>query len=130
MEQNTTRYDSAWWSIDLPQGWLVKQDSDCVTFTSPDLAGALQISSYRKDEAIREVEIAELSDERTVPHPIKIGCLTGLCSASRADGVFWKKWWLVEDRTLIFATYNGPVAQADAEVGAAERALRTLQVRH
>lgn len=129
MKHKSSKYETSWWSIELPEGWSVEDDPECSTFTSAKLKGALQLSAYRKDSDIGTNEICELADKQPEPNAVEIGVFVGLCNTFETDGVRWKKWWLVRDRTLIFATYNGPVANADVEILDAEDLLNTLQVR-
>ena len=127
------RYEAIWWNIELPDGWSVRDDPECTTFTSANLNGVLQLSAYRKDLDIGDGELFELADQQPEPEPepepVEIGLFTGWCSTHDTKELRWKKWWLARNRTLIFATYNGPVRSADAEIQAAEELLRTLEVR-
>ena len=129
---NTTkkhRFEAVWWSVELSEEWSVHNDLECATLTSPQLKGVLQLSAYRKDSDIGEEELFELADEQPKPESVEIGLFAGLCTTQDTDGLRWRKWWLARDRTLIFATYNGPLLGADAEIQAAEGLLRTLELR-
>jgi hypothetical protein len=123
------RHEAIWWSIELPEGWSLRDDPECATLTSTSLKGVLQLSASRKDSDIHDGELFELADEQPEPESVEIGLFTGLCNTHDAEGLRWKKWWLARDRTLIFATYNGPLHSADAEIQAAEGLLKTLEVR-
>ena len=123
------RYEAIWWSIELPDGWSVRDDPECSTFTSTNLKGVLQLSAYRKGSDIGDGELFELADKQPEPETVEIGLFTGLCNRHDTQGLRRKKWWLARERTLIFATYNGPVRDADAEIQSAEELLRTLEVR-
>jgi hypothetical protein len=126
---NTAKYETSWWSVELPYGWSVEEHPICTTFKCLDLQGVFQISAYRKESEVGKDEIAALADEDTEPWPVKIGTLAGVCTTHNRDGVCLRRWWLLRGRTLIFATYKGPIAKADAEIGAAENLLKTVQVR-
>jgi hypothetical protein len=123
------RYEAPWWSVELPVEWSARADTECATFTSVKLEGALQLSAYRKDSDIDQKELFELADERPVPDTVKIGSFAGLCNTYEKEGTRWKKWWLVKHRTLVFATYNGPAPIAEAEIRVVEGVLQTLQAR-
>ena len=123
------RYEAIWWSIELPEGWSVRDDPECATFTSANLKGVLQLSASRKDLNIRDGELFELADEQPEPESVEMGLFTRLCNTLGTEGLRWKKWWLARNRTLIFATYNGPLRSADAEIQAAEGLLKTLEIR-
>jgi hypothetical protein len=71
----------------------------------------------------------EMADEQPEPESVEIGLFTGLCNTHETEGLRWKKWWLARDRTLILATYNGPLRSADAEIQVTEGLLKTLEVR-
>jgi hypothetical protein len=123
------RYEAIWWSVEIPEGWSVRDDPKCVTLTSAKLKGVLQVSAYRKDSEIGERELFELADEQPAPESVEIGQFDGLCNTHDTEGLRWTKWWLARDRTLIFVTYNGPLRSADSEIQAAEELLKTLEVR-
>ena len=123
------RYEASWWSLELPEGWSVHDDPECATFTSANLKGVLQLSAYRKDLDIGDGELFEMADEQPEPESVEIGLFTGLCNTRETEGLRRKKWWLARGRTLIFATYNGPLRSADAEIQATEELLKTLEVR-
>jgi hypothetical protein len=123
------RYEAIWWSIELPEGWSVRDDPECATFTSAKLKAVVQLSTYRKDSDIGEGELFELADEEPAPEFVELGLFAGLCNTHDTEGLRWKKWWLARDRTLIFATYNGPVRRADAGIRAVEELLKTLEAR-
>jgi hypothetical protein len=95
----------------------------------PISKGALQLSAYRMDFDIGDGELFEMADEPPEPDSVEIGLFTGLCNTHETEGLRWKKWWLARDRTLIFATYNGPLCSADAEIQVTEGLLKTLEVR-
>jgi hypothetical protein len=58
-------------------------------------------------------EFFELADEEPEPESVEIGLFAGLCNTHDTQDLRRNKWWLARDRTLIFATYNGPVRSAD-----------------
>jgi len=123
------RYEAIWWGIELPEGWAVRDDPECATFTSADLKGVLQLSAYRKHSDISEGELLDFADAEPAPKSVEVGLFTGWCNTHDSEGLRWKKWWLAKDRTLVFATYNGPMGDAEAEIRAAEELLKTLEVR-
>lgn len=128
-EAKKHRYEAIWWSIEIPEGWSVRDDPECATLTSVKVKGVLQVSAYRKDSEIREGELSELADEQPTPESVEIGQFVAVCNTHETEGLRWKKWWLARNRTLIFVTYNGPSRSADSEIQAAEELLKTLEVR-
>ena len=83
-----------------------------------------------KDVAkVAQLAHLELADEEPAPESVELGLFAGLCNTHDAEGLGWKKWWRARDRTLILATYNGPVGSANAEIRVAEELLKTLELR-
>jgi hypothetical protein len=90
-------YQTDWWSVELPDGWLAQLDDKCFLFFAETGVGALQISAYRKDfgyvtaEDLRELASDELQDI-TNAVPIIVGEFQGQ-TASRVSGeLFWRRW--------------------------------------
>ena len=123
------RYEALWWSIELPEEWSVRDYPQCTEFKSINSKGTLQLSGYRQDWDIGEGELSALAGEEPTTESIKLGVFGGLCCSHDSEGTRWKKWWLTKERTLIFATYSGPVHSADSELAAVEELLKTLEVR-
>jgi len=122
------RYETAWWNIELPERWSIRDDPECATFTA-NLKGLMQLSAYRKDSDIAVEELFELADEEPEPESVEIGLFTGLCNAHDTQGMGWKKWWPAKNRTWMSATDNVPMRSAASEILAAEAVLKTLGVR-
>jgi len=128
MKPVTRTYESAWWSIDLPEGWNVTHDSECTTITSHNLGGTLQLSAYRKKSDIAEDELAGLVEDDHELEPICFGEVSSVQTTYDDGDERWRSWWLIRGPTLIFATYNGSLLEFDENVMAAEEVLKTLRV--
>ena len=98
------RYDSAHWSIDVPEGWTFRQDDECAMFECESSRGAVQISEYRKDcdftdEDLRDLATATDLVRVAFPH------FTGLCSRGSDDKFSWTKWWLRAGPSMVYVTH-------------------------
>ncbi|HEX8833033.1 MAG TPA: hypothetical protein VF719_02470, partial [Abditibacteriaceae bacterium] len=100
-------FQSAWWEIDLPTDWLEEQDESCSTFFAEDGVGALQVSAYRKDEDVTDLDLEEFAEEH-IPAaankllPVHIGSLTGFYfQADTKDEYCLREWWLRSGETMI-----------------------------
>jgi hypothetical protein len=63
------RYESVWWSVDLPPGWYGYADDRCSTFKANPEIGVLQISAARKSgDPVTEDELKEFALERIDAH--------------------------------------------------------------
>ena len=125
-------YESAWWSVELPSGWLGSDDDGCVTFVvNDDGVGALQISAYGSGD--KEVTDEDLEDfirddgkEISSSHRVSYGQFVGrgIC-APTATG-YWRKYWLRAGSVGLFVTYNCKVESEGVEDHDVDQILRSL----
>ena len=108
LDLKAVRYDSADWSVDVPEGWTHQEDPDCVTFEPARGTAAFQISAYRKDTAVTDDDLREFAGdiplaEVSLPH------YTGIRTRFSVDDAFWIKWWLRAGPSMVHVTYNCPL---------------------
>ena len=107
------------WSASLPDGWTHSADDDCVVFVGPEDIGALQISSYKKDQLVREQDLADFAEEHLEagarPTTVAFGKYTGFRIAFGVDDFFWQQWYLRQGAQMLFVTYNCPAASRTRE---------------
>jgi len=113
-ERIDMRYQSTDWSLEVPNGWRYGSDADCTTFEHPQGVGALQISSYRKDEAVTDDDLREFAGGIPLA-AVSFGRLTGFRTRFSEDDTFWTKWWLRSGRQMLLVTYVCPLADRGRE---------------
>jgi hypothetical protein len=118
-------YASTDWSIEIPDVWNVEQDDTCTTFVNPQGSGALQISSYRKDESVTDDDLREFA-ETTALSEVSIAAMIGLYAQFDESETSWRKWWLRSGNQMIFATYCCPLRERGREDGLVDSLLESL----
>ena len=100
----------------------------------PDGVGALQISTYSKNEPITESDLKNLAQEH-IESGAKLGeadagAFRGFTFALGINGEFWQFWYVSKDNIALLITYNcneadlGPErAHAKSIVGSLKAAL-------
>jgi hypothetical protein len=104
-------YSSTWWSVELPAKWTGHRDRECATFQADPPLGVLQISAARKDAVpVNGDELREYAKDTIVNgrpfDTVYFGAFSGFTTTYRERGLAWQHWWLMEDRLLIYGTYN------------------------
>jgi hypothetical protein len=127
-------YESTWWAIELPSGWLAEPEEDCVSIWSEEGVGALQISAYKRDhEPINDKDLYEFVGNELPrgvnPRNISCGEFTGLYIPYVQDNQYWQKWMICEGSTMLFVTYNCDPKDKVLEIQAVDKMLNTLKSR-
>jgi hypothetical protein len=124
-------YESAWWCVELPQGWLGDEDEGCVTFVNVDGAGALQISAYGKsDKEVADEDSENFSQDDRKRNPstkkVSYGQFVGIGICERTVTRYWRKYWLRAGSVLLFVTYNCKLDDEGIEEREVDRILHSL----
>jgi hypothetical protein len=119
------RYKGKNWSMELPEGWLSEEDQDCVTFYNHSGVGALQVSSYQKDQIVIDDDLREFAGEVPLAN-ISFGPFTGFRTRFSEGEVFWIKWWLRAATRLIYLTYNCQLSHRGREDAEVQAMLQSL----
>ena len=99
------RYTHDTWSIDLPNNWVVEETDQAMAFYNPDGVGAIQISTYLKEDGnvtnddLLEFSEAENPDEADLPY------LKGIQKNIVDGGDIFINWWLRSGSQLYYVTY-------------------------
>lgn len=122
------------WEIILASGWTAEKEEHCVTIVNSNDSGALQISSYQKEDGeISREDLLEVTccDEETRKHLAENqwGDFTGFQLVYSEDNTFWRQWWVANGRTLLFVTYNCELSQKDEETEEINRMVASLSSR-
>ncbi len=126
------RYESAWWSIAMPNGWQAESDESCATIASDNGVGALQLSAYQNEagsitnDALSEFVLEESLDAVHLTE-VKRGDFEGLSTHYREEGTYWRRAWLKNANILLYVTYNCSAGDESIEKDVVDNMLHTLK---
>lgn len=121
------RYSHDTWSIELPSGWQVDEDSDVIGFFHPNGCGIFEVSTFFADDGdISEEEIREFAEVET-PDSVNLKYLSGVYKRESEEGDSIDQWWLSSGNQLLYATYTCPVGQDNAEAEEREQLIQSLR---
>ena len=108
--QSRGSYSSDWWSVELPSGWSISEESACVSFCSDSGAGVLKVSAIRKpDGYVAESDISEFIGEQnqgcSAPRPIHSPRYFGRARCCERECTSLAEWWLAQKSVLVYFTY-------------------------
>jgi len=129
--QSRSIHSSNWWSIELPSGWSVSEESDCVTFRSNAQAGVLKVSAVRKPYGhVAEADISEFIGEPkrggTAPTPLQTQNYFGWQRHQEHGGTFLAEWWLARESVLVYLTYERPTGAGNDELDEVQRIVKSV----
>ena len=130
LDLKAVRYDSADWSVDVPDGWTYQKNSECVTFEPARRTASFQISAYRKDTAVTDDELREFAGDMP-PAAVVLPHYTGIRTGFPDDNAFWIKWWLRAGPSMVHVTYNCPLGERgkdDQDIDSMMQSLKSLYV--
>ena len=124
-------YESAWWSVELPSGWLGSDDDGRVTFIDVGGTGALTISAYRPNgQEVTDQDLEEFSqrnpEEIYSLQKVSYGSFVGIETCERTVTRYWRKYWLRAGSTLLFVTYNCKSVDEGVEDREVDQILHSL----
>lgn len=94
----------------FPNSWEIENDENLVSVYDPENGlGALQFTLYGVDDPSDIDLISELEDylgDRHRNFDIENGDGFVHSNVRDEDGVWWRYWFFIKDKTLVFATYN------------------------
>ena len=127
------QFESAWWSIELPTGWVGGREDTCASFWSENGVGALQISAYYRDAvAVTDSELYDFAKDELIegatPQDSNCGEFNGITVSFFNGQKFWRKWWLRSDSLLLYVTYSCDVTDRTVESETVNRILTTLKM--
>ncbi len=129
-------FRSAWWQITVPPPWSAEEFEECVEIRQPEGVGAFHISGARKQDSwVTEAEalsqLKENCPEGTEADRVRCGDFAGYVAeyVDWAEGAYWKKWFVVCRKVLLFITYNCKRGEEDLESTGASALLSSLRCR-
>ncbi len=115
------------WKLTLPKGWKAEETDHCVLFYHPKSEGALQISSFYKEDGLVEQSDLYSFSEETDATPVEFNYLSGLyLEGEEDDGFIDRQWWLASDSEILFITYSNEADLINSEVEQVEAILNSL----
>ena len=128
------KYNSAWWSVELPDNWEAEQDEDCATFTSERGVGALQISAYRRDdEIVTHEDLLDFAQDELVEganlNSVNFSEFVGLETSYFVGEGLWRKLWLRSGSLLLFVTYTCAAEERTVETKDVSLILESLSLK-
>jgi len=126
-------YSSEWWSIRLPSGWSISEESDCVLFHRGPQAGVLRVSAARKpDGCVVEADfsdlIGEMSQGCSAAQPIQAGQYFGF-SRECERGTALAEWWLAHDSVLVYFSFTRRADTGTNELRDVRRVVESVQIK-
>lgn len=127
-------YESAWWSLEYPDGWEADQDEYCTSLYDPEGSGALQVSAARNDT--RPVTDEDLMDH--VSARVREGAemsrsansfMTGFTTTLAREHNVWQEWWLRSASLVVYVTYICPVEDLGREREAVNAIIESIRPR-
>ena len=122
------------WELDVPPPWRVEDCEHCIEITQPEGAGAMHISSARKN-------VGTVADAETLTQ-LKSDCPDGTdfdrvrhgdfqgYAAEYVDwhtDAFWKKWFVACRQDLLFISYTCKRGEEELELEQAATLLASLR---
>jgi hypothetical protein len=107
----TQQFGGAWWAVILPEGWRGHHDEECFTMECVRCKGALQISAYRQERSVvTEADLREFARQQRKGSAqlrrCRFGAFGGFGASSRANGTYWREWWLRAGHVMLYVTFN------------------------
>jgi len=126
------KYESRWWSLELPSGWFGYADGPCSTFTNAAHDGVLQVSAAYKDIGqVTDDDLKEFASERISSHsPLDVVIsegFSGITIRYQREGRWWQEWWLRSDHLMVYLTYNASVMSENTEHDAISSIISSLK---
>lgn len=121
------RYTHDTWSIDLPNNWIAEETDECMAFYNPHGVGALQISTYLKEDGTVTIEDLLEFSEAINPDQVDLPYLKGIQETFVDDGDIFINWWLGSGSQLYYVTYICENGDESVEAEAREYAVYSIK---
>ncbi len=118
------------WKIELMPEWIGEDDEECATIYHPDGVGALQISSYTKEDEVTQDDLKEFASEHIEAGAkiveAKTGAFEGFTFAFGIDNEFWQYWYVSSGKTALLITYNCDDSDQEYEIAKIKTMIASL----
>lgn len=125
--------------IEIPAGWERSIENGpgndqegMASFHHPDAAGSLNILSYDAPDAVGEDRLRNMTnvDASTPLTWQKWGDYSGYQYDYLERGSFYRQWWLVNERAMIFITYQSDPKSKDCDTEEIDKIVRSIKAKH
>jgi hypothetical protein len=127
-------YQSDWWSVQVPDGWFVQPENECIFFFAETRSEPLQINAARKEfgevtaEDLRELSSDHIQDD-TNAVSIIVGEFQRRTASWVSDEIYSRCWWLRSGRLLVYVTHNRSIDDECEEDVVVESIVSSLKLR-
>lgn len=126
-------YSSEWWSISLPRGWSISEESDSVSLRRATQDGVLRVSAVRKpDGCVVEADFSEFigqpSEGCSTLQSIQTERYSGFSRDCERDGLALSEWWLAHGSVLVYFSYERMTGLEIDESGDVQRIIESARI--
>jgi hypothetical protein len=123
--------------IDLPDGWVRnienqpnKDGVNVISLRDPNGVGILRMRSYQAPSAVTQDRLRNLTNlEPSTPLTWEHGGdYSGYQHSYIENGVFYRQWWLANERTILFIAYECDPESRDIETKLVDQIIYSLAV--
>lgn len=118
------------WALNLLPHWDCQHEAECISMSRTDGVGALQFSAYTKETAVTTDDLREFADPGLTGlvsfASVRLGQFSGIAHEYTADGMFHRRWYLLNENVMLFATYVCEVGEEFRELDDVNAMLATL----
>ena len=123
--------------IEIPDGWEQSIESGSnensagvISVRDPNGVGILRMRSYDAPSAVSEDRLRNLIDlELSTPLVWeRWGNYSGYQHSYTENGVFYRQWWLANERTILFITYQCDPESSGVETELIEKIVHSITV--
>ncbi len=123
--------------IKLPSGWLVDFDQSrnsgqgkVISVRNPDGTDLLQVQSLVAPDTVKQEVLRNMTNvDSSVSLSFESwGDYSGFQYDYTESGLFFRQWWIANDRNLIFITYQSLAPLSDADIEQLAEIVRSLRI--
>ena len=118
------------WSLKLLDGWQGKIDGVCVTLSSEENVGVIQISAAIKPTQVTDNDLYDFAAEPirdgAKTNNVQFGAFVGFEITFSFDDYFFRMWYLRHERQLLLITYICDLKKHGVEDEDIQKMLATL----
>lgn len=104
-------------NVSIPEKWVYEESEGVASIFSGDSVGVLQISGYKFPDNVTKKELFDLTGleekDRSQVEWQKWGEYSGYQLIYSEGDRFWRKWFLSNEKSLVFVTYNCELEDKD-----------------
>ena len=116
--------------IEVADGWVQEEEGELSSFYHPNGNGVLKIQSISASNVVDKERLRNLTNvDRSTPLTWQDwGGFSGYQYDYSERGSFFRQWWLVDQRTIIFVVYESSVEIEGADIDEVNRIVNSMTV--